>query len=213
MSYVDIVNGFWRYHKGTPVGGKAIQLFFYLCNVNNYYQWEEWFYLPRDTMAKGLQMSHSTIGRCLNELETHKLLVVQKRGGTLPNKYSIKRALRYSPAPPNPLRYTLRYSPEPSSIYKSNSNNKTDKRGGDSKTVTPPLTPPPKPTNGKPPPRLFISELKVKREVLADRLRLVRNRAHECPTGGLRYSNPKDLELAKELKQRIRAVEDQMLDG
>ena len=60
---------------------------------------------------------------------------------------------------------------------------------------------------------MFISELRVKRDILVDRLKAVRYRAHESPTGGLQYSDPKDREEAKELKRRIRAVEDQMLDG
>jgi hypothetical protein len=62
----------------------------------------------------------------------------------------------------------------------------------------------------KPPARLFVSELKEKKQVCQERLKEIQYRGFEQPTG-FKYANKDDRMAAKEIKQSIREIDDQIL--
>lgn len=62
----------------------------------------------------------------------------------------------------------------------------------------------------KPNGRVFISELKEKRRVLGDRLKEIQFRGHE-DAHGIHYANNEDKAAAREVRKRIREIDDEIL--
>jgi len=208
MTYIEIVNAFWMAHKRKKVSGAAIQIFFYLCNVNNYYRWTEWFYVPHDTIANGLNMSTKTVQRGIRELQTKGHINVQKQRGRKPNKYSIKNAWTVSNVHPN-----VHPSVHPN-VHQIKSNRVIDKDKGGSnwgtngttQAVAAPSTPPPKM------PRVFMSDLKAQKAILEKRLKAVRDAGWD-DAWGHHYANDEDRKKAREIRKNLKAVEDRMLEA
>jgi len=216
MTYIDLINGFWRLHREKQFSPDSIAVMFHLMNLNNYHRWVDWFELSYENMSYTLKLEKRKCMRSVRELSQKSAISVQKRGGRLANKYSIKSAMRYHIGTTNGLQTVpqLDHNLTTNGTLLKSIEYRDKRRGGGSGAVAPPSpTPPSKPTNAKPPPRLFISELKIKREILEDRLKAVRYRGHEDPVGGLQYSDPKDRQEARELKAKIKEIEDRMLDG
>ena len=67
-------------------------------------------------------------------------------------------------------------------------------------------------SQSKPPARLFVSELKEKKQVCQERLKEIQYRGFEQPTG-FKYANKDDRLKAKEIKQRIREIDNQILEA
>lgn len=69
---------------------------------------------------------------------------------------------------------------------------------------------PPEPS--KQTPRLFVSELKEKKQVYQERLNEIKYRGFEEPTG-FKYANKEDRLAAKAIKQSIREIDNQILEA
>ena len=67
-------------------------------------------------------------------------------------------------------------------------------------------------SQAKPPARLFVSELKEKKQVYQERLKEIQYRGFEQPTG-FKYANKDDRMAAKAIKQSIREIDNQILEA
>lgn len=210
MSYIDIVNGFWRAHKQQKLSGVAIQIFFYLCNVNNYYRWSEWFYISHDTIANGLSMSTKTVQRGTRELHRNGHINVQKQRGRKPNKYSIKRSWVVSAVHPN-VHPSVHPNVHPG-VRQIKSNRVIDKEEGVITCRTNETTQ----RNGTPSPpakkpRVFMSDLKAQKQILEQRIKALKDAGYE-DAWGHNYANKEDKLKAKKLRAQLKALEDRMLE-
>tara|TARA_R110001583_G_scaffold45311_7_gene142882 strand:+ start:8857 stop:9849 length:993 start_codon:yes stop_codon:yes gene_type:complete len=67
-------------------------------------------------------------------------------------------------------------------------------------------------SQSKPPARLFVSELKEKKQVFQERLKEIQYRGFEQPTG-FKYANKDDRMAAKAIKQSIREIDNEILEA
>jgi len=67
-------------------------------------------------------------------------------------------------------------------------------------------------SQSKPPARLFVSELREKKQVFQERLKEIQYRGFEQPTG-FKYANKEDRLAAKAIKQSIREIDNQILEA
>jgi|9_EtaG_2_1085328.scaffolds.fasta_scaffold00354_2 hypothetical protein len=200
MSYIDLINAFWRLHRQKQFSANAVAVFFHLLNINNYHKWAEWFELSYDNMALTLKLDRRKCMRSVRELSLKKAISSENQGGRLPNKYSIKSALQYQNGTTNGLQSVLQTD------YKRTTNGtllkSIENRDIEGERVKPP-------TNK---PRVFMSDLKAKKAILEKRLKALKDAGYE-DAWGHQYANKEDRLKARELKQQLKALEDRMLEA
>ncbi|MCM1458330.1 MAG: hypothetical protein NC130_10730 [Lachnoclostridium sp.] len=74
MTYIDLINNFWRMHGSQEFGPNEIALYFYLLNECNRQGWPSPLVRPNSKICLGLGMSENTLMRCRNNLKMRGVL-------------------------------------------------------------------------------------------------------------------------------------------
>ncbi len=74
MTYIDLINNFWRMHGSQEFGPNEIALYFYLLNECNRQGWPSPLVRPNSKICLGLGMSENTLMRCRNTLKMRGVL-------------------------------------------------------------------------------------------------------------------------------------------
>jgi len=82
MSYIDLINRFWKVHEGNSFSAVEIGLYFKLLDISNKMRWEkEKLYIPMMRLQVELDACKSSILRARKRLEEADLIVVQSGHG------------------------------------------------------------------------------------------------------------------------------------
>ena len=76
MTYIDLINNFWRMHGSQEFGPNEIALYFYLLNECNRQGWPSPLVRPNSKICLGLGMSENTLMRCRNTLKMRGVLEI-----------------------------------------------------------------------------------------------------------------------------------------
>lgn len=74
MTYIDLINNFWRMHGSQEFGPNEIALYFYLLNECNRQGWPTPLVRPNAKICLGLGMTEPTLIRCRNKLKLRGVL-------------------------------------------------------------------------------------------------------------------------------------------
>ncbi len=74
MTYIDLINNFWRMHGSQEFGPNEIALYFYLLNECNRQGWPSPLVRPNSKICLGLGMTEPTLIRCRNKLKLRGVL-------------------------------------------------------------------------------------------------------------------------------------------
>lgn len=74
MTYIDLINNFWRMHGSQEFGPNEIALYFYLPNECNRQGWPTPLVRPNAKICLGLGMTEPTLIRCRNKLKLRGVL-------------------------------------------------------------------------------------------------------------------------------------------
>ena len=74
MTYLDLINNFWRMHGSQEFGPNEIALYFYLLNECNRLGWPNPLVRPNSKICLGLGMTEPTLIRCRNKLKIRGVL-------------------------------------------------------------------------------------------------------------------------------------------
>ena len=74
MTYLDLINNFWRMHGSQEFGPNEIALYFYLLNECNRQGWPSPLVRPNSKICLGLGMTEPTLIRCRNKLKMRGVL-------------------------------------------------------------------------------------------------------------------------------------------
>ena len=82
MTYIDLINRFWKVHEGNSFSAVEIGLYFKLLDISNKMRWEkEKLYIPMMRLQVELDACKSSILRARKRLEEADLIVVQSGHG------------------------------------------------------------------------------------------------------------------------------------
>src|SRR6056297_3904361 len=82
MSYIDLINRFWKVHEANSFSAVEIGLYFKLLDISNKMRWQqEKLFIPMMRLQVELDACKSSILRARKRLEEAKLIVVHSGHG------------------------------------------------------------------------------------------------------------------------------------
>ena len=74
MTYIDLINSFWKIHENVSFSPHDVALYFYLLREANRQGWPEPFVCPNRVLTLGLNISDVTLIRCRDRLAAHGVI-------------------------------------------------------------------------------------------------------------------------------------------
>ena len=93
MSYLDVINAFWRYNRRERLEPTTALTYLWMLDLWNRVGRKEWFDCTLDYLSAEVGTSKSTAARNVHKLARKGLLKVQKSRSRAPNKYLINTGL------------------------------------------------------------------------------------------------------------------------
>lgn len=74
MTYIDLINSFWKIHENVSFSPHDVALYFYLLREANRQGWPEPFVCPNRVLTLGLNISDVTLIRCRDRLAAYGVI-------------------------------------------------------------------------------------------------------------------------------------------